>query len=77
MPIKGGPPLPQRQEESRLMNLKVHEKTVRTAIKQDLIPDLNPLYYAIWGVLENKTNTTSHPNIGSVTQWPRDFGSCL
>ena len=27
-------------------------------------PDLNPLDYAIWGVLENKTNATSHPNIG-------------
>ena len=27
-------------------------------------PDLNPLYYAIVGVLENKTNATSHPNIG-------------
>ena len=29
-------------------------------------PDLNPLDYAIWGVLENKTNATSHPNIGSL-----------
>ena len=44
--------------------LKVHEKTVRTAIKQDLSPDLNPLDYAIWGILENKTNETSHSNIG-------------
>ena len=42
---------------------KVHEKTVRTAIKKDLSPDLNPLDYAIWCVLENKTNATSHPNI--------------
>ena len=25
---------------------------------------LNPLDYAIWGVLENKTNATSHSNIG-------------
>ena len=33
--------------------LKVHEKTLRAAIKQDLNPDLNPLDYAIWGV-ENK-----------------------
>ena len=46
--------------------LKVHEKTVKTAIKQDLNPKLNPLDYAKWDVLENKTNTTSHPNIGSV-----------
>ena len=28
-------------------------------------PDLNPLDYTIWGVLENKTNATSHPNTGS------------
>ena len=27
---------------------------------------LNPLDYAIWGVLENKTNVTSNPNIGSL-----------
>ena len=27
-------------------------------------PDRNPLDYAIWGVLENKMNATSHPNIG-------------
>ena len=33
--------------------LKVHKKTVRTAIKQDLSPDLNPLDYTIRGVLEN------------------------
>ena len=40
--------------------LKVHEKTFRTAIKQDLRPELNPLDYAKRGVLENKTNVTSH-----------------
>ena len=44
--------------------LKVQEKTVRTTIKQDLSLNLNPLDYAIWGRLENKTNATSHPNIG-------------
>ena len=38
--------------------LKAHEKTVRTAIKQDLKPDLNTIDYVIWGVLENKTNAT-------------------
>ena len=47
-------------------DLKVHEKTVRRAIKQDLSPDLNPLDYATWGILENKTNANSHPNIGSL-----------
>ena len=29
--------------------LKVHQKTVKTAIKQDLSPDPNPLDYAMWG----------------------------
>ena len=29
-------------------------------------PDLNPLDYAKWHILENKTNATSHPNIGSL-----------
>ena len=46
--------------------LKVHEKTVRTAIKLVVSPDINPLDYAICGVLENKTNATPHPNIGSL-----------
>ena len=27
-------------------------------------PNLNPLDYTIWGILENKMNATSHPNIG-------------
>ena len=43
--------------------LKVHEKSVRTVIKQDLSPDLNPLDYAMRAVLENKTNSTSHVSI--------------
>ena len=46
--------------------LKVLEETVRTAIKQDLSPDLNPLDYVIWCILENKTNATSNLNIGSL-----------
>ena len=41
-------------------------KTERTAIKQELSPGLNRLDYAVWGVLENKTNATSEPNIGSL-----------
>ena len=28
--------------------------------------DHNPLDYAIWGILENKTNATFHPNFGSL-----------
>ena len=35
--------------------LKIHEKTVRTVIKQDLSPDRNLLDYVTWGVLEKKT----------------------
>ena len=45
---------------------KAGEKTVRAPIKQDFSPNLNPLDYAIWGVLENKTDATSRPNIGSL-----------
>ena len=47
--------------------LKVHKKeTVKTTIKQDLSPDLISPDYIIWGVLENKTNATSHPRIRSL-----------
>ena len=44
--------------------LKVPEKTVRTAIKQDSRADLNTFDYATGDVFENKINATSHPNIG-------------
>ena len=44
--------------------LKVNEKTVGTAIKQDLSPDFNPFDFSIWGIFENKTSATSHPNTG-------------
>ena len=46
--------------------LKVHQKSVRIEIKQDLRLDLNALEYTIWGVLEYKTNVTFHPNIVSL-----------
>ena len=46
--------------------LKAYKKPVRTAVNQDLSPGLNPIDYFIWDVLENKTNATSHPNIGSL-----------
>ena len=59
--------------------LKVFEETVRIAIKQDLSPDFNPLDYAIWGVSKNKTNATSHPNIGLIkTTFEKEYGiKCL
>ena len=61
--IKKDPTTPIRKHTNEL---KVYEKTVRTTIEQDLSPDLNLLDYAIWGFLENKTNATSYPNIGSL-----------
>ena len=60
MAIKKDPTTSMRKH---INELKVHKKTVRTAIKQDLSPDFNPLDYAIC-ILENKTNATSHPDIG-------------
>ena len=56
MAIKKDPTTPIRTHTNEL---KVHKN-----IKQDLSPDLNLLDYAIWGILENKTNATSQPNIG-------------
>ena len=44
--------------------MKVQGKSVKTAIKEDLSSDLYIFEYAILGILENKTNVTSHPNIG-------------
>ena len=61
MAIKKEPMMSIRKHTNKL---KVYEKTVRTAMKQDLNPDLDPLDYTICDVLENKTNATSHPNIG-------------
>ena len=45
--------------------LKVCAKTMRRENKLYICLDLNPLNFAIWCVLENKTNATSHPNIWS------------
>ena len=58
--------------------MKVHEETVRTAIKEDLNPDLKPLNYALWGVLENKTNATSNQILVRLKQLLRINGiKCL
>ena len=61
MAIKKNPTTSIRKHTNEL---KVNEKTLRTAIEQELNPDLNSLDYTIWGVLENRTNATSHLNIG-------------
>ena len=55
--------------------LKVHKKTVWRIFKQDLITGHNPLDFAICGVIENKTKTASHPNIGSLSK--RNVIKCL
>ena len=34
------------------------------AIKEDLSSDHNPFDYVLWDLFENKTNATSHSNIG-------------
>ena len=36
------------------------------SFRPPLSPDLSPLDYAIWGVQENRTNSTSHTNVGSL-----------
>ena len=46
--------------------LRFQEKTVGTVIKQDSNPDINPFDYTMRGVLENKINATSFPNVGSL-----------
>ena len=53
-----------KKDPSTSIRKHANEKTGRTAIKQDLSSDHKPLDYAMLGVLENKTNVTSHPNIG-------------
>ena len=57
--IKKDPTTSMRKHANKL---KVQEKI----IKQNLSPDLNPLDYDIGRVLEDKTNATSHRNIGSL-----------
>ena len=49
------------------------EKTKKNKVKKiskiigvSLWSPSNPFNYAIWGVLENKTNATPPPNIGSL-----------
>ena len=46
--------------------LKVHEKTARTEIKQDSSPDFKTLDLRYMGRFRKQTNATFHPNIGSL-----------
>ena len=56
---------PTTSEKKCANELKVNEKSVRTVMKQHLSPDSAP-WLCLWGDLENKTNATSHRNIGSL-----------
>ena len=42
---------------------KINSGITRISLWPPSSQHLNPLDHAIWGVLENKTNATSHPNI--------------
>ena len=59
-----------RQTIYDLLNTKEKPKEISEIIGVFLwapsSPDLNLIDYAVWGVLENKTNTISNPNIGSL-----------
>ena len=63
-----------------LLNTKTKPKKISKIIGFSLWPpsnpDLNPLHYTKWSIFENKTNVTSHPNIGLfktaiVEEWNR------
>ena len=58
-----------RQRIYDLLNAKTKLKNISeikvVSLGPPSIPDLNFVDYAIWGVLENKTDSTYHPNIGS------------
>ena len=53
-----------------LLNAKIKPKRFFKIIGVSLwptsSPDLKPLDYSIWGVIENKANTISYQNIGSL-----------
>ena len=55
-----------RQTISHLLNAETKPKQFPRFFMASTSPDHTRLDYAIWGVLGNKTNTNSHPNIGSL-----------
>ena len=59
-----------REKIFDLLNAKIKLKKISEIICVSLwpqsSPDRNSLRYSLWGVLENKTNATSHQNIGSL-----------
>ena len=72
------------QEKKRQRNhdlLKAGIKSIKNSeiigisLRPPSCPDLNLLYYDIWGVFENKTNATSYLNIGLLVR--RKVIKCL
>ena len=61
-------PEKKRQRIYDLINAEIKQKEIPEIIWLFLWPPSSPdpLDYAIWGVLENKTNETSYKNIGSL-----------
>ena len=49
-----------------LKRSKQISEIIRVSLWPPSSPNLYPLDYAKWGVLENKTNATLHQNIGSL-----------
>ena len=47
-------------------NLKKYSEIIGVYLGPTSSPVVKPLYYAIYSVLKNKTNATSHSNIGSL-----------
>ena len=45
---------------------KKNSEIIGISLRATSSSDYNPINYAIWGVLENKANATSHPNIRSL-----------
>ena len=43
-----------------------NSKIIGLPLSPPSIPDIYPFNYAFWDILENKTNATSHPHIGSL-----------
>ena len=54
-----------RQRIYDLLNTETKPKKIGVSLWPPSSPDLKP-YDVLWSILENKTNTTSHPNIGSL-----------
>ena len=53
-----------RQRIYELLSAENKPKKLSEKIRVSLWPNPKPFDYVIWGVLENKTNVTSHPKIG-------------